>query len=139
MEITQVLYNKAVARFSPIETITFMFKNKSWMLDCCCGRDGVPRQINEYLSIDLVEPIVRSQARERGCGSWQHFPNIDTIPPDRDLKLLKRITKEEARLDLDVEVYDILGDDMHYHCGVKEIQGNEHIKIILEEAWKHED
>ena len=75
---------------------------------------------------------------KKGTTCTYHWPS-DPISPDRDIKLLQKITEDDAKSDLDIEVYDMFGDDSHHHCGITKITGDEHIKIWLKEAWSHED
>lgn len=139
-QVTKLLYEKAVKRFTAIETITFMFNGKPWIISDNCGYhgDGVATGVDEYLCIELVEPLTYEQVKKKT--SWNYrWPRVEQIPSDRDMNLLKKITEENAELDLCIDVYDAFGDDIHHHCGIVAIKGDEHIKIMLEEAWHHKD
>jgi hypothetical protein len=142
-EVTKVLYDKAVTRFSPIETITFMFKGKSWIIDYTCGaKFGVDAGAvsDDYLHLYLTEPLTYMQAKKKnesmGRDVWlTPFEEVKSLSPDKDLKRLKTISKEAAKLDLLITIDDVFGDNLHHYCGIKTIKGNEHIKIMLEEAY----
>ncbi len=146
-EVTKVLYDKAVSRFSPIETITFMFKNKPWIIAYTCGSDfGIDAGAisDEFLHIYLTEPLTYMQAKKKnksmGRGVWlTPYANIDSLSPDRDLIRLKTISKESAKLDLLISIEDDFGDKLIYYCGITKISGNEHIKIMLDEAYSRKE
>lgn len=140
-QVAKTLYDKAVKQFEPIETITFMWENKSWTMVDACG-DGKPEERSGYLCIDLVAPLTEAQAKKAGnksdvMVSYGYTWPKELFPPDRDMKLLKAISKVDSERDIDIDIMDLSGDGKHHHCGIKSIIGCKHIKIILEETWSH--
>jgi len=146
-EVTKVIYDKAVSRFSPIETITFMFKNKPWIIDYTCGtKFGIDAGAvsDEFLHIYLTEPLTYEQAKKKnksmGRNIWlTPYEEVDSLSPDKDLKRLKTISKKSAKLDLLITIEDDFGDELRHYCGITKISGNEHIKIMLDEAYSCEE
>lgn len=133
-KVTKFLYSKVIKRFSRIETITFIYNKKSWIL---ADNEKVPHEIDECLNILLVEPMTRKEAGKKTSFDdyWPDVNSIEDIPADRDIDLLKRINKKDSKLDMNIIVYDFFDSDREHYCGIVSIKGNENIQIILEEAW----
>ena len=143
-EIAKTLYDRAVSKFTPVETITFIFKGKPWIIADHCGYhgDGVATEVGGELDLQFVEPLRREQVpkvHKNYTVSDYRWPKVNKLPPNRDMLLLKKITKANIKLGMCLDVYDIFGDGLHHHCGVRKVEGCKDAKIYLEEAWTHED
>ncbi len=138
-QIAKALYNKSVKRFEPVETITFMWKNKPWTIVDACG-NGRPQKRCGSLSIDLVACLTEQQAVEAGnksdvmCAYGYNWPD-ELHSPDRDMKLLKNVSKADSEIDMYINILDLSGDGKLHHCGVVKLIGCKNVQIILEEAW----
>ncbi len=143
-EIAKVMYDRAVNEFTPVETVTFMFNSRPWIISASCGYhcNGVATKINGELNIELVEPLTQKQVpkvHKNYTVSDYRWEDIDNLPLNRDMLLLKKITKANAKRDMCIDVYDVFGDDIHHYCGVRKVEGCKDVKIFLEEAWSYED
>lgn len=142
-QISKVLYDRAVAKFTPVETITFIFDGKPWIIDYTCGEDfGVSGGAvsDDFLTIYLTEPLTHAEAKAKAKKTKRDpwltpFDEIEALSPDRDMLRLKNISAAAAELDLDIYVCDIFGDEKQHHCGVRRIEGCKDVKIYLEETW----
>lgn len=126
---------------SPIQSITFMYDNRAFIIDTTGNGPG---ECNGYYSIYLIEAVDQKKAKEMGCGQYDYHWLEEMPSVDRDLKILQEISEDDSERDLDVDIWDALGDpygekgDNHHHCGIVKITGEEHVKIWLEEAWSHD-
>lgn len=132
-QASEYLYKEAVRRMSPMETITFIFDQREWVLD----NNSEPHECNGELSIELVEPVTCQDYRDRTGGTMDYHWS-DIIDTTRTLKLLQKITSEDAERDMHIMVQDFFGSKKCHICAVHHIVTGEHAQIYLVEAWSHE-
>ena len=133
-QIALLLYERSVKRMGATESITFMYDNRKFVISDNMSGYG---ECNGYYSISLVEPMTVEEAENKHASSTYYWPK-KLYPIDRDLKILQKISKIDSGRDLDIDVYDVFGDGLHHHCGIIRVDGDEHVKIWLKEAWNHD-
>ena len=143
--VAKLLYERSVKRFEPVETITFMFNDKSLIMEDACGRYK-PEEDDEYLTIDLVARLSNVQAKEiektennTGCMLSVGYTFPDELPPpDREMKLLQAVGATGGKKDLDIVVDDMFGSGKFHHCGIVSVKGCKNVEIFLKEAYSNE-
>lgn len=121
------------------KTLTFLYGGKKWNIDSSC----MMHRINSDLHIKLIKPLTQEQAIEENKKNsnytlWDyHWPNIATIPPDWNVKYIKKIKKADWTAQVNIVVNHYPDEHKKDYCGIIKVKSGINAKIWLEKAWGH--
>jgi len=138
-QVAKVIYNASVKRMAPVNSIVFMFQNKEWVIEDNTDilRDNEIVRDQDYLSIDLVEPMTDVEAHVITNNDYR-WPSGSAHTAYRNLRLLQDMPSFREKKDMRIECFDVRTGIDHL-CGVRKIQHGDKTILFLEEAWQCED